>query len=386
MSINFYYDNITDDGPVPNGISSYYVNKKIWPYPFGDESSKDGMVEVISNFYYSMVKNNCEIQLYTGDYTSNPFSTVKQDVFYPFEVSYGINVNIPHKTLDYLRSGKMKVLVLGQTLFGHNEVIRLRHVAETFMRCEIPIENILIVTSDINNCYKEMLQPYKSYSIDWWQIQARLIINKDTQTYDNFFEPINESFPVKDYDMETFNPKLLYHTYSEFPEQDNCSALYKALEENNLNEDGTILNKNDNMNYHTNSLFTILTPWAPNKDKKYMSEINALVTDLNIWQFLVMGKPFIMFGCQQTMKYINSQGFFTFYDLINEKYDTYLDFNIRADLICHELTRIKNNYSTSEVTDALNIMKKFGKINRAKFLERSHMPMFLKLFDEIRYG
>ena len=81
MSINFYYDNITDDGPVPNGISSYYVNKKIWPYPFGDESAKDGMVEVISNFYYSMVKNNCEIQLYTGDYTSNPFSTVKQDVF-----------------------------------------------------------------------------------------------------------------------------------------------------------------------------------------------------------------------------------------------------------------------------------------------------------------
>ena len=99
-----------------------------------------------------------------------------------------------------------------------------------------------------------------------------------------------------------------------------------------------------------------------------------------------MGKPFIMFGCQQTMKYINSQGFFTFYDLINEKYDTYLDFNIRADLICHELTRIKDNHSTSEVTDALKMMKKFGKINRAKFLERSHMPMFLKLFDEIRYG
>ena len=386
MSINFYYDNITDDGPVPNGISSYYVNKKIWPYPFGDESAKDGMVEVISNFYYSMVKNNCEIQLYTGDYTSNPFSTVKQDVFYPFEVSYGINVNIPHKTLDHLRSGKMKVLVLGQTLFGHNEVIRLRHVAESFMRCQVPIENILIVTSDINNCYKEMLQPYKSYSIDWWQIQARLIINKDTQTYDSFFEPINKSLPVRDYDMENFNPKLLYHTYSEFPKQDNCTALYKALEENNLNEDGTILNKNDSMNYHTNSLFTILTPWAPNKDKKYMSEINALVTDLNIWQFLVMGKPFIIFGCQQTMKYINSQGFFTFYDLINEKYDTYLDFNIRADLICHELTRIKDNHSTSEVTDALKMMKKFGKINRAKFLERSHMPMFLKLFDEIRYG
>ena len=60
MSINFYYDTITDDGPVPNGISNYYVNKDIWPYPFGDETCRDGMAEVISSFYYTMQKNNCD--------------------------------------------------------------------------------------------------------------------------------------------------------------------------------------------------------------------------------------------------------------------------------------------------------------------------------------
>ena len=145
MSINFYYDTITDDGPVPNGISNYYVNKDIWPYPFGDETCRDGMAEVISSFYYTMQKNNCEMQLFTGDYTSNPFATIKEDVFYPFEVSYGINVNIPHNTLEHLRNGKMKVLILGQTLQGYNEVIRTRHVAEMFMRCQVPVENIIIV-------------------------------------------------------------------------------------------------------------------------------------------------------------------------------------------------------------------------------------------------
>ena len=35
MSINFYYDIITDDGPVPNGIINYKFNKDTWPYPYG---------------------------------------------------------------------------------------------------------------------------------------------------------------------------------------------------------------------------------------------------------------------------------------------------------------------------------------------------------------
>ena len=192
--------------------------------------------------------------------------------------------------------------------------------------------------------------------------------------------------PVKDYDMETFNPELLYHTYSEFPEADNCLALHKSLELNDLHTHGTIIDKDDKLDYHTNSLFTILTPWAPDNHRIYMSEVNALFTNLSIWQLIVMGKPFIAMGCQQTMKYINKLGYFTFYDLINEKYDTYLDFDIRADLICHELTRIKNNKNSLETKNILKTMRKFGKINRAKFLERSHMPLFLNLFDEIRYG
>ena len=387
MSINFYYDIITDDGPVPNGIINYKFNKDTWPYPYGQwPDSKDAMTEVIASFYYTMKKNNCEMTLYTGDIIGNPFSTVKDHVFYPFEVSYGMNINIPHKTLDHLRNGKMKVLILGQTLQGYNEVIRTRHVAEMFMRCQVPIENILIVTADVNNSYRELLQPYKSYGIDWWQIEAKLIINNNTEKYTNFFEPINKIMPVKDYDMETFNPELLYHTYSEFPEADNCLALHKSLELNDLHTHGTIIDKDDKLDYHTNSLFTILTPWAPDNHQIYTSEVNALFTNLSIWQLIVMGKPFIAIGCQQTMKYINKLGYFTFYDLINEKYDTYLDFDIRADLICHELTRIKNNKNSLETKNILKTMRKFGKINRAKFLERSHMPLFLNLFDEIRYG
>ena len=387
MAINFYYDVIKDCGPVPNGITSYHDNHpETWPYPFGDRDSIDSMVEVISSFYYTMVKNNCEIQLFTGDDIFNPVRGFKEDIFYPFEVSYGINIHIPHKTLDYLRAGKMKVLLLGQTLQGANEVIRLRHVAEMFMRCKVPVENIILVTADLNNTYQELLDPYKSYSIDWWQIESRLIINNDTVKYKNFFKPINDPMPVLDFDIDQFNPKLLFHNFSEYPQAPNCEQLYSALEANELYDHGSIIHKNDNIDYHANSLISILTPWAPSNRMAYMSEVNALFTNLDIWQLLVMGKPFIVFGCQQTMKYLNQQGYFTFFDLLNEKYDTYADVSIRADLICHELTRLKNNSRSEETKNALKTLNKFAKVNKAKFLERSHMPMFLKLFDKIRYG
>ena len=113
-----------------------------------------------------------------------------------------------------------------------------------------------------------------------------------------------------------------------------------------------------------------------------MSEVNALFTNLELWQLIAMGKPFIVIGCQQTIKYLNQQGYFTFYDLINEKYDSYLDANIRIELVCKELARVYDN----DNSDKLKIIKKAGEINRSKFLSRSHMPNFLNLFDEMRYG
>ena len=49
MAINFYYDKITNIGPVPNGITTYYDdNPDVWPLPFGTIDSVDSMVEVIS--------------------------------------------------------------------------------------------------------------------------------------------------------------------------------------------------------------------------------------------------------------------------------------------------------------------------------------------------
>ena len=204
MNINFYYDTITPSGPVPNGVANYCIDEEYWPHPFGDSTAQDGLVEVISSFYYSMLKNDCEVTLFTG-----VCNYLGEHLFYPFEVSYGMNVCVPQTTLDYIRSGKMKILILGQTLQGYTDIMRLKNISEMFMRMNIPSKSIIIVTGDVNNSYQELLQPCKTYGIDWWQIEARLMLNENTEKYNKFFAPINPLLPVKEVDMDAFDPKLL---------------------------------------------------------------------------------------------------------------------------------------------------------------------------------
>ena len=77
--------------------------------------------------------------------------------------------------------------------------------------------NIFIVTRDLNNSYKKLLRPYKTYSLDWWQIESRLIIcdkickRKYTNFGYNHFlgAPI---LPIKQFDIDKFKPKKLFYS------------------------------------------------------------------------------------------------------------------------------------------------------------------------------
>ena len=384
--ISFYYDTVTAAGPVPNGASQYDINIKKWPMPI--HNVLDAQVQHVCSFYYAMLKNNCEVTLYTNNKFFFKSDKFNKNIFYPIEPCTGVNLEIPSNTLSYLRNGKIKLLLLGHLLQNSLEILRIKAMADNFRAIGILSENIIIVTSDVNNSYKEMLEPCRSYSIDWSQIESRLLINKkiDFGTYCSLLRDNRLSsetvLPVKEYDINTFDPTILFHTFSNHTSW-HRDMLIHELKENNLYDKGTVISKNDNIEYHASSLFTIVTPrWAPSKDSAYISEVNALFTSLDIWQLLAMGKPFIVLGCQQTINYLNSQGYHTFYDLINEKYDSYLDMNIRINLICKELTRVKDDNNSN----ILKTIKKLAERNKAKFLGQSHQLKFLKLFDEIRYG
>ena len=61
---------------------------------------------------------------------------------------------------------------------------------------------------------------------------------------------------------------------------------------------------------------------------------------------------------------------------------TYLDYEIKIDLICNELSRISNDDNST----ILKTIKKLAEVNKVKFLNKSHQHTFLKLFDKMRYG
>ena len=423
MPINFYYDRIVDKQPIPNGITRFFVAKEFWPLPFGEVSSHP-LVKAISSFYYTMLQNGCNIELFTDE-------NLCSDLFYPLEINdNGINLNIPEKTLLYLKNGKIKLLLLAPEFNGYARMLRLKIIAEDFARFGIPNNNIFIVTSDLNNSYKRLFQPYKLYSIDWWQIESRLIF------IDKFCKIKYEKFnlnhlldasmlPIKKFQIDEFMPKKLFcsvtnntsihrltliselivngldkegiinylpmdfeinykdpnlldvHRNDEYVEQ-------KKKVISILQEDGMNVDLKDNISYHKDSLFAIVTPrFAAHKNNQYMDEINSLFINFEIWQLIAMGKPFIILGSWQLIKYLNREGYFTFYDIINEKYDSFLDFPKRARLICDELIRIRDSCDTEK---KLEQIKEFTKVNREKYLGKTHQVKFLKLFDEIRYG
>ena len=378
-NINFYYDVITKRGPVPNGLSSYTNNKRICPFPFNNIHSPAWMVSPVTGFYNLMLTNGCAIDIFTK-------KKFCENLFYPLEIRQtGINVVIPPTTLNYLKKGKLKLLLLAPTQRNYSQMCVIKEIAAKFVKLKVPLENIFIVTGDINNSYKELFSPYKAYSIDWWQIESQAIIKNNNNTmkkYELFGNLPKTPLPVKDYNINSFNPTLLFHTFST-NDSNTRTLLIDRLKDANLYDKGTIISKNDSIDHHTNSLVTIITPEEQSiKNVNYMSEVNALFTNLEIWELIVMGKPFIILGCQQMIRYLNSQGYTTFYDLINEKYDSYLDYEIKVDLICNELSRISNDDNST----ILKTIKKLAEVNKVKFLNKSHQHTFLKLFDKMRYG
>ena len=432
MPINFYYDRIIEEGPVPNGIDEYFIDKWQWPLPFGNQKAMP-IVKIISSFYYTMLKNDCNIELFTDE-------NICSNLFYPLEVnSFGVNLNIPEKTFEYLRDSKIKLLFLGLEFQGRQQLLWLKNLADKFLSTGISYNNIFIVTSDLNNSYKKLLRPYKTYSLDWWQIESRLIIcdkfckKKYTDfKYRHFLEA--SILPIKEFDLDKFKPKKLFDSVSKTSTIHRL-CLISELIVNNLDKDGIInyvpinytdpnlvdykinydtdvnlldtfrndeylerkretlsllqeeginLELCDNISYYKNSLFTIVTPsFAAHKNLEYMDEINSLFTTFEIWQLIALGKPFIVLGSCQLIKYLNREGYFTFYDIINEEYDTFLDFPKRAKLICDQLIRIRDSCDTEK---KLEQVKEFTQINREKYLGRTHQVKFLELFDEMRYG
>ena len=416
--INLYYDRVERKAgatlPVPNGIREYRLDPKVWSLPFASVRTMLG-VKPISSFYYTLKRTECEVFVYTG-------KTLTKNLFYPLEMGNGININIPPTTLDFLKEGKLKLLILAQDFHGALELERVKFKIDCIVSEGINPKNVHVVTGDVNNTYKKFFQPYHTYGVDWWQVESRLILQGDYKKYNNFLKLDSDTLNTDEkfnYDIEH---EKLFYSYSNYSNDYRLSLVASVIEKEidpfgiinyikpkhkinlkgdrnlvdlNLSSEKTSLKESiikevyngfnisikDNLEHHLNSYFTIITPKFSFESDKYIDESRAVFTTYEMWKMIFLQKPFIIVGNSGIIKYLQSIGYHTYHNVINERYDSFTSPVKKVNLITDELKRLS---TADNLQELMKEVADYSKLNSAKFIGRSQMPTMYALFDQIR--
>lgn len=432
-TINLYYDNIVDGVPVPNGVSTYKINKEYFNIPVMSSIEQSNNDQVLRTTYFYNVMKACNVNL--NLYTGKEYST---NLFYPLELTqYSsktlITDIISEKTLSKIKKKKMKLLLLYQQWIGDYKLIqKLKDRVDRVMRYGIPAEQIYLLLGDVNCSYQEMFGKVKVFGIDWWQIAYQLryktrYLNEDYH-WVSFapedlicLKPENELIDINKWE----DPQLLFTAFTGKPTAQSMAILselhikkliskgcYECNVEKNkdINPNSKIFfDKNSSLEYQAlkkqtilnflsevkkinnvkqsleNSLFSIISePFFPKLDKEYLSETNAMWVSPSIWKCIALGHPFIAIGSLSLMRYLNNEGYFSYVDMFKEKYDSVSNLAIKVDLIIKEIEKI-SKLSREEIKELINLTKPFVEVNKKKFLEKNHTWKFYDLFTEMQY-
>lgn len=423
-TINLYYDNIVNGMPVPNGITRYKINKQ---YNVPVMSSLEASDQVIKTtyFYNAMKANEVTVNLFTK-------TQIVSNLFYPLELSKTSVKNrlvdiIPAKTLSRIKKRKMKLLLLYQQWMGDYKFMQnLKDRIDVLIRNGIPVDQIYLVTGDINCAYQELFGKIKIFGIDWWQIAHQITCKSRHQNYDyHWISFLTDDVEHKKFDADNWNnPSLIFtaltgelsmHSLATVTELaaknllDNGSYEFNTVKNKHLNLDSKLFTdqtlsehavlKKDIINKLIStslaiaditasledSVFAIIAePFTPMLDKKYLSETNALWISSNIWEAIAQGYPFIVIGSLSTMRYLNNEGYFSYVDLFNETYDSVSDLKIKLNLIVTEVDKL-SKLSKEEINNCIKLTKPFAAANKRKFYDKKHTWKFYDLFKEMQY-
>lgn len=405
--INLYYDNIFKGWPLPNGAlaSKYFVGKF-----YGYHLKPGEPVIPFNRFYYLSVRNKAKPVIFTKD-------QIVDNLYYPIEVKlYGsrsLLEGIPKKTIKRLQRGHLKVLLLCFEARGYDAYDLLKKHIEVFKKNKI--NDITVVSDELNKVYNKFLD-VKVLGFDYSQVLTQELANNPKSSI--FLT--NEQFTNFDtFDIEKFNPiKPFYsHDYNHSSHRmcflaetklRNLEILYNneigpkydlndpliynkfrnGLDNQNLTNNlqhfmSYEIKLKDRLQYYYDSLVTIVTQKDAGKGNILSEEAHTLHTDIQIWSAVCMGKPFVVVGSHQIMRYLNNEGYFTFPGIINETYDRVSNIPLKIETLGLELERIQNNFD--ETYNNWKKLKKYFIINRQKFLNRDHISRFINLYDNIQY-
>lgn len=401
--INFYYDKITTQGPVPNGLPSYTLNKAAFAYPYSIQPLLP--VKQVCDFWITSVRNGAEPVLYTKQQTVD-------DLFYPIEIKARYSDKslwnlIPEKTRKRFIKGNMKPLFLSQSLRGIGQMEWAKNHIDEFIHHGVNPKNIKVVIGDVNNTYKNYFAPVNTFEFDWWQVEAQqLLLGRDDKyraimdrpvgylhkhgqakhlfSLENKIDSVHGITLVSELILRNFKENIsspIYkqqydwsdtRIYDKFRNEQKNFGKKEILE---ISMSKGIIRKIENAH-----IKILVQDHAGCQNEEYMEEVTSIFTDFELWQAIYNQQPLIVLGSYQIMRYLNAQGYFTWQEMINESYDSILEFPQRAEQIVDNIERLKN----VDIIEAVEKQKPFMKINKEKFLGKSHLSRFINLYDRIR--
>ncbi len=145
-----------------------------------------------------------------------------------------------------------------------------------------------------------------------------------------------------------------------------------------------------NIEHYANSLVSLVTETYATDiiDKgeyEYHDEINVLWTTEKTWKPIQIGHPFIILGSQDTITYLNNEGYFSFPEFWSESYDRVAKLSSRIDMICDQIDRL-DKMTIGQRVDMAKKIKPFLESNRNRFLNKDNRPKVIKLYKEMQYG
>lgn len=408
--INFYYDKVVNDNPMPNGgMASKFYDPSIKIYGYKFESGYP--VSPVCKFYFAAKFHNAKPTVLTRD-------EWLPNTFYPIEIrtlgDLPIVEQIPKKSLRRLQKGKMSLLLFCLHDQGFQNMKILKKQVELFK--ENKVKNIIVVTTELTGAYKNYFEDVKLLSFDFSQTVAQIVI-KNRKFKKLFLSPIERKMidPLK----VVCNPTKTYYSYCPYSTVHRLALVaeldyidvdnnfnfvngikldyYDPLIYNKFRHDAenillkekllkymdTGIYKEDNIQNYNDSLVNIYTQPLAGEGKELPEESHSIYTDYGLWCNILMEKPFIVLGSRMIMSYLNNEGYFTFPNIVNESYDRYTDIPLRVQAIGEQIEGIDDYFY--ERLEQHKTFLPHCKANKTKFLNTQHLSRFINLYDNIQY-
>lgn len=322
--------------------------------------------------------------------------------FFSDNIEIGFKCVSP-KYLDDIRNGKSKILLLFlyEGYSGSKGNWDLEIIEKWRKESELPENSIYYICGNflIDDIIKKKGLGFKGKPI-------------------HCFEPWNTYNETNVVDFKPINDKFLFLSYNRNPRPQRITLLMDLLELNLFHKGTISLNsliyppdpecKIEHYNYlKDNAPFIIDQRYdldfnlacnitKEDYERTFISLLSESLVDDDtlffsekIWKPIMVGHPFILYGNQNSLKYLKSMGYKTFDKWIDEGYDDEPDRNKRSLMVVNELKKFESK-SIDELTQIRNEMKDvcefnqshYNKLFKEKYDEGINLDLS-KIFDEI---